>query len=354
MTDSVEVFPLTITVPQSFNSVGIIEIADPYASMRAVFIERDSIHNIPEIWRNSCGFYILFSRIKPNGTYSVYVGKSDRDFTKRLRSHDMNKDVWATALMVQRNSIENLSSTQSSYLEGALRDIFDAASHVRCHNIANTGDRTLPVHERLIMKQVIESTLRIMLIRGFRTTLPVKPETLIQSTSSTLSGVMPAPQITMSVPSVEVITPTMPLLASSPQAAPPLPAPVKISLTRRFPSLPPPDRKPSVFSVFRKQDSQTSPLPEIPEPEIVPKFQTSPNTEEVFQALRAWRLVKAREERLSPAYIFDDKVLRALAEQMPANYDALLTIPGIAHTKREKYGSSIMEILDRYRLRALM
>jgi hypothetical protein len=274
-------------------------------------VERDSIYDIPDIWRNSCGFYILFSRIKGDGSYSVYVGKSDRDFTRRLRSHDMNKDVWTTALLVQRNSIQDLSSTQSSYLEGALRDIFDEASHVKCFNIAPTGDRTLPVHERLLMKQVIESTLRIMLIRGYRKSLPVQSGTL------TPEPVFSPPRISMSVPA---FTPKPPEILVSPPTSLLVPEPSVAALQAPEPAPvvapPAPEKKNTMFSMFKRHE----PAPTEENPAARTPMQVKPlDPEEVFQALRAWRVQKAREERLSPAYIFDDKVLRALAEKMPAD-----------------------------------
>lgn len=340
MTETIEVFPLTVTIPQSFNSTSIVEIVDSYASMRAIFVERDSIYDIPDIWRNSCGFYILFSRIKPDGTYSVYVGKSDKDFTRRLRQHDLNKDVWTTALLVQRNSIENLSSTHSSYLEGALRDIFDEAAHVKCYNIAKTGDHTLPAHERLLMKQVVDSTLRIMLIRGFRTSLPVKAGTL----TPPLISVSP-PKLTMSVPVLTLKTPeTRETLVTPPSSTESQPRPPISPVPPPLPVVTP-DQKPSVFSMFRRQEAVTTSTERLPVADMKPY-----DPEEIFQALRAWRTQKARDERLSPAYIFDDKVLRALAEQMPTNYEGLLSIPGIKHAKQEKYGSEILETLDKFRV----
>lgn len=364
MTENIEVFPLTITIPQSFKSTSIIEIVDSYASMRAVFVERDSIYDIPDMWRNACGFYILFSRIKQDGHYSVYVGKSDRDFTQRLRSHDLTKEGWTTALLVQRNSIENLSSTQSSYLEGALRDIFDEASHVKCYNIAPTGDRTLPVHERLLMKQVIESTLRIMLIRGYRKSLPVQAGTLTPSAitpAPVFPVVPPAPPIlSVSPPRIGMSVPSKALEITEPPLAPPSPVllPEPALLAPVTPSVPvpvaravAPEKKNSVLSMFRRHEAAFAPAENAADQ---PAAQEKPHDpEEVFQALRAWRVQKAREERSSPAYIFDDKVLRALAEQMPLNYEELLSIPGMEQMKRRKYGVSILEILDRYRLRAL-
>ena len=200
--------PLTVTVPENHENHAIIDVIDSYASVHATYVERNSIYNLPDTWRNACGFYILFSPIKEDGTYTVYVGKSDKDFTKRMRSHDEKKEGWVVALLVQRKSVEGLSSTQSSYLEGALRDIFVAAPHVQCQNIARTGDWTLPEHEKIIMAQVVDSTLRIMLLRGYRAVLAKKTVPTIAApvntpfTPASSSSVAPPamPKLSMSVP----------------------------------------------------------------------------------------------------------------------------------------------------------
>jgi hypothetical protein len=203
--------PLTVTVPVNHEDHAIIDVIDSYASVHATYVERNSIYNLPDTWRNACGFYILFSPIKEDGTYTVYVGKSDKDFTKRMRSHDEKKEGWVVALLVQRKSVEGLSSTQSSYLEGTLRDVFDRASHVVCHNIARTGDWTLPEHEKIIMAQVVDSTLRIMLLRGYHTTAAKK---------TTPTYVAPASALLLLYPLLLVHLPLLLLCRNSPCQSP--------------------------------------------------------------------------------------------------------------------------------------
>lgn len=318
-TNETDVFPLTVTVPESFEDKAIMEVIDTLASVQAAYVERESVYEVPETWRSACGFYILFSPISKDGSYNVYVGKSDKDFTKRLRSHDQNKEGWVTALLVQRVSVGGLSSTQSSYLEGALRDIFDRVSHVTCHNIAKTGDWTLPDHEKLLMKQIIDSTLRIMLLRGYRTILS-KKKPLSQSVALPQGTPVVPPRITMSVP---VASKSPALKAESAPEATSSPTPISV-----------PEPKKSMFSLFgKKKDSSKSP----------------PTTEEILEELIEWRRVTALEGKLRHSFVVEMYTLKALAERMPKTYEELLTIPGIKEVKREKYGQSILKTLDRLR-----
>lgn len=306
--------PLTVTVPEDHEDFALLDIIDSYASVHATYVERDSIHKLPDTWRNACGFYILFSTIKEDGSYTVYVGKSDKDFTKRMRSHDEKKQDWITALLVQRKSVEGLSSTQSSYLEGALRDVFVSAAHVECQNIARTGDWTLPEHEKVIMKQVVDSTLRIMLLRGYRAVLP-KPSTA-PSNSNPYFG---APHKT----GLPTTPPTPPKLTMSAPAVQDksVPGPVE------------PETRKSVFSMFGKKKSEPKP----------------PNPEEVYVALLGWRKEQSRILHTKYRFILEDYTLRALSERMPVTYEELLEIPGIKEKKREQFGKSVLQVLDQFR-----
>lgn len=312
--------PLTVTVPENHENNAIIDVIDSYASVHATYVERNSIYNLPDTWRNACGFYILFSSIKEDGTYTVYVGKSDKDFTKRMRSHDEKKEGWVVALLVQRKSVEGLSSTQSSYLEGALRDIFVAAPHVQCQNIARTGDWTLPEHEKIIMSQVVDSTLRIMLLRGYRAVVAKKT------------------------------IPTMAASASTP-FTPPRETPVEAEPVRKLPFSPPvitpqpapqvvpepvvePEPKKAGFSLFGRKKAE----PKAP-----------PKPEEVYAALLEWRQEQARVLHTKYRFILEDYTLKALSEKMPKTYDELLTIPGIKEKKQAQFGKSILQVLDKFR-----
>lgn len=326
--------PLTVTVPENHEDSAILDVIDPYASVHATYVERTYIHHLPDTWRNACGFYILFSPIKEDGSYTVYVGKSDKDFTKRMRSHDEKKQGWNVALLVQRKSIEGLSSTQSSYLEGALRDMFVRAAHVGCQNIARTGDWTLPEHEKIIMKQVVDSTLRIMLLRGYRTTLLPRPSNVASNTSfdspsretSAITPPIP-PRLTGFSPSAAPVTAEeVTVLAEGKPLATPQATPVKVTAPVE------PARK-SMFSLFGKKKAETQP----------------PRPEEVYAALLEWRKEQSRVLRTKYRFILEDYTLKALSEKMPATYDDLLQIPGIKEKKREQFGESILQVLAQFK-----
>ncbi len=67
--------------------------------------------------------------------------------------------------------------------------------------------------------------------------------------------------------------------------------------------------------------------------------------EQLVDALRAWRLDKARE-RSVPAYvIFTDATMTALAELRPSTEEELLSVSGIGPDKWERYGAELLELL---------
>jgi ATP-dependent DNA helicase RecQ len=66
----------------------------------------------------------------------------------------------------------------------------------------------------------------------------------------------------------------------------------------------------------------------------------------VFEALRGWRRDMAKEHGV-PAYtIFHDSTLLELAERLPSSLDDLRDISGIGATKLERYGESLLEVMQ--------
>jgi ATP-dependent DNA helicase RecQ len=67
----------------------------------------------------------------------------------------------------------------------------------------------------------------------------------------------------------------------------------------------------------------------------------------VFAALRSWRRDMAKEHGV-PAYtIFHDSTLRELAGRLPGSLDELRGISGIGATKLERYGSALLDVMQR-------
>ena len=65
----------------------------------------------------------------------------------------------------------------------------------------------------------------------------------------------------------------------------------------------------------------------------------------LFEALRAWRLTKAREQGVPAYVILHDKTLRQLASLRPDDAAALAEISGLGAAKREHYGAELLELI---------
>ena len=68
----------------------------------------------------------------------------------------------------------------------------------------------------------------------------------------------------------------------------------------------------------------------------------------LFEALRAERLSIAKDMDVPPYVIFPDTTLIALAKARPRDREALLDIPGIGETKRERFGDAFLAVIDSF------
>lgn len=68
----------------------------------------------------------------------------------------------------------------------------------------------------------------------------------------------------------------------------------------------------------------------------------------LYQALKQYRYETSKAEGVKAYYIFSNAQLEALIVAMPRNLDELRKIYGFGEVKCEKYGSGIIEILERY------
>jgi ATP-dependent DNA helicase RecQ len=75
--------------------------------------------------------------------------------------------------------------------------------------------------------------------------------------------------------------------------------------------------------------------------------ETGGHNDTVFEALREWRREVAREHGV-PAYtVFHDSTLRELASALPRSLSELRAISGIGATKLERYGSALLDVMQR-------
>ncbi len=65
----------------------------------------------------------------------------------------------------------------------------------------------------------------------------------------------------------------------------------------------------------------------------------------LFRRLRAWRLDKAREERVPAFRVAHNSVLRSIAAGRPRTERELRAIRGIGPRKLEKYGAELLSLV---------
>jgi superfamily II DNA helicase RecQ len=63
-------------------------------------------------------------------------------------------------------------------------------------------------------------------------------------------------------------------------------------------------------------------------------------------ALRAWRLERARADKVAPFIVASNALVRAIAEAKPATAKELFLVKGMGPTKLELYGDEILAGLD--------
>ncbi len=69
-----------------------------------------------------------------------------------------------------------------------------------------------------------------------------------------------------------------------------------------------------------------------------------PDGQRVFDALRSWRLERARSDGVPPYVVFHDRTLAEIARQRPRTRTGLFAIDGVGPAKLERYADEILEV----------
>ncbi|HHN66684.1 MAG TPA: DNA helicase RecQ, partial [Thermopetrobacter sp.] len=73
-----------------------------------------------------------------------------------------------------------------------------------------------------------------------------------------------------------------------------------------------------------------------------------PESQALFEALRAWRKEEAAERNVPPYVIFHDSALRGIATLRPKTLQALATVDGVGEAKLNRYGEEVLLIVARH------
>ena len=95
----------------------------------------------------------------------------------------------------------------------------------------------------------------------------------------------------------------------------------------------------------------------LEKPEVFLKKPETPKVEvsndilhpKLYNALRSWRSEEAKKQGL-PAYtVLHQKAVLGISNTLPTNGKEMLAVPGVGKKVLERYGSVLLEIVDRYR-----
>jgi superfamily II DNA helicase RecQ len=79
---------------------------------------------------------------------------------------------------------------------------------------------------------------------------------------------------------------------------------------------------------------------------VAPTSELTGDAHRAEAALRAWRLERARQDKVPAYVVLPDRYLRGIAEAQPRTLAALRRLPGIGPTKLELYGEDILAIVE--------
>jgi ATP-dependent DNA helicase RecQ len=66
---------------------------------------------------------------------------------------------------------------------------------------------------------------------------------------------------------------------------------------------------------------------------------------EGFEALKEWRLARARAEEIPAYVVFHNTTLEEIAARRPASLAELAAVPGVGPSKLERYGADVLAVL---------
>jgi DNA helicase-2/ATP-dependent DNA helicase PcrA len=64
-----------------------------------------------------------------------------------------------------------------------------------------------------------------------------------------------------------------------------------------------------------------------------------------FDALKSWRLERARADEVPPYVVFHNTTLAEIADRQPRTLAELALVPGVGPTKLERYGEEVLRVL---------
>jgi ATP-dependent DNA helicase PIF1 len=108
---------------------------------------------------------------------------------------------------------------------------------------------------------------------------------------------------------------------------------------------------PEIYELDRELRHSSNELAEVtddiaPEPVVTKSAAPTAADEMLFDSLKQWRLLRAREDKVAPFIIAHNTALQALAATQPTTKQAMLGVAGFGQQKVATYGDDILAVIS--------
>lgn len=169
VSDPIERLPFTVLLPRDGS---VIDVLDQLTNLRMAVCDSSVAADLDSSWEYP-GVYMLLQRPRHDGSYGVYVGKSN-SLRRRLADHAENRP-FNRALVVRRSSDMGLQSTQVGWLEGDLYEMFRYARLARLENKSVPRGDTIHEHDLAVLRHLRDPVARVLQLLGHDLTVGPKP-----------------------------------------------------------------------------------------------------------------------------------------------------------------------------------
>lgn len=127
----------------------------------------DKVNQRPEFHKS--GIYILVGTAEGSNTDlpTVYIGQGD-EISKRIDSHDNNKDFWEFGYAFVSNGTDNLNRAHTTWLEHALIHLAQEARRCNLENGTEPKEPTLSEADKADTEVFLKEILMILPLLGVR------------------------------------------------------------------------------------------------------------------------------------------------------------------------------------------
>lgn len=156
--------PLQVTLPDNLDDLSPYEILDPHTGVLTAVLERAGLPEVKINWDTAHSFYILLSPVVDT-RWTVQVGYNHDSYLKdRIKNN-----AWSLALIFRAAETDTQFTLEElHYLKNLLLEVFSSSRTITVNSTYEDAVN-LDSIDTEYMQHVLHSALKVLAIRGYRT-----------------------------------------------------------------------------------------------------------------------------------------------------------------------------------------